>query len=299
MTGSVSPHRMASARRRRGALRRLGRPGTALALAMLAMVLLCALVPNLIAPHDPMAQALILRLKPPFHTDAAGRFFLLGTDELGRDILSRMIHGARLTMIIGLGAVCIAAFIGVGIGLIAGYAGGWADAVILRLADMQLAFPVILMVIAVAAVIGSSAPALIVILGLSSWPNFARITRVEVLTSRERDYVLAARIMGGRTGTILRRHVLPNALPALLVIGAYEFSTMILLEATLSYLGLGVAPPTPTWGGMISGAQQYLARSWTASVVPGLAIAGTILAINTLADDLRDLLDPRLAEDIR
>lgn len=189
-------------------------------------------------------------------------------------------------------ALCL----GVTAGLLAGHAGRWADGVILRLADMQLAFPMILMVIAVADVVGSSIPGLL-LLGLLSWPAFARITCIEVLTSRERDYVHTARTMGAGTGFILRRHVLPNARPAILVIGAYEFSTMILMEATLSFLGLCVAPPIPTWGGMISTAQQYLERNWSASVIPGSAIAATILAINTLANDLRDILDPRLMDE--
>lgn len=276
-------------------LKQLRRPGVAIAMAVVVLLVAMSLFPGLFTAHDPNTQSILLRLKGPMFEDRSGALHILGTDQLGRDIWARIVYGARTTLIVSIGAVLVSASLGICLGLIGGYVGGITDAVILRLVDMQLAFPVILLVIGVVSITGQSLVALIVLMGLASWPTFARIIRSEVLTLRDREFIEAARSIGATQSRILLRHVAPNVLSAVMVVATFELSTMILIEATLSFLGVGVQPPTPTWGGMISEGQRYLSQAWTVSLFPGLAISITILAINTLGDELRDLLDPRLA----
>ena len=187
--------------------------------------------------------------------------------------------------------------LGTVVGLYAGYRGGWADLILMRLIDMQLAFPVILLVIAVVALLGPSLVTLVAIIGLSGWPRFARVARGSVLSAKEMDYVDAARAVGAGRWRIMVLHILPNILSALIVYASFELARMVLLEATLSFLGLGVQPPTPTWGGMINDGRQYIFQSWGVSFFPGLAILMLILIFNMLGDDLRDALDPRLANE--
>jgi len=269
-------------------------PAAVLSLLVVFLILLCAVAPGLLSPNDPFQQALGRRLwAPAWLRETQG--YLLGTDQLGRDIHSRMIHGTRVTLVISGLAVLIAGVIGTVVGMVAGYNGKWIDALVLRLIDMQLAFPVVLLVIAVVSVVGSSIPSLILVMGLSGWPQFARIVRSAVVSVRDLEYVEAARAIGASPLRIVLRHIGPNVLSATIVFATFEFSRMILIEATLSFLGLGVQPPTPTWGGMISEGQKYINQSWAASVFPGLAIAAAILAINTLGDVLRDALDPQLS----
>ncbi len=276
-------------------IRRLFRKKAALVSAIfVVIVVLCALVPELIAPHDPYAQELINRLKPPAFMERGVESHLLGTDHLGRDSLSRIIYGARITLLVSLLAVVVSAIFGIAAGLAAGFYGGRTDGVILRLIDMQLAFPVILLVIAVVAVIGPSLTNLIIIMGLSGWPRFARIVRGAVLSVRGLEYIEAARAIGARQMRIMIHHILPNIMSAIIVYASFELARMILLEATLSFLGLGVQPPTPTWGGMISDGKKYISISWSVSLFPGMAIAAIILAFNVLGDELRDALDPQL-----
>ncbi|MFK4824517.1 ABC transporter permease [Paenochrobactrum sp. BZR 588] len=259
------------------------------------MAVFAAFFPQLLSPHDPYQQNLLRRLAlPSFAGGPEG--YLLGTDQLGRDILSRIIYGARMTLLISVAAVAFSCIIGTCVGMIAGYNGGRTDAVVLRLIDMQLAFPVVLLVIAVVAVLGPSVPTLILVLGISGWPQFARIIRAAVISVRGQEYIEAARAIGANPVRIIFRHIGPNVLSATIVFATFELSRMILMEATLSFLGLGVQPPTPTWGGMISEGQKYISISWPASVFPGIAIAVTILSINMLGDVLRDALDPRLSK---
>lgn len=285
---------MAQSRRLKAISHHLRSPVAILSLAILALAILCALAPDLLAPHDPYQHRLIRRLAYPSIFGGPGDH-LLGTDQLGRDILSRIIYGARTTLLISMAAVAISCAIGTAVGLLAGYNGGTVDALVLRLIDMQLAFPVILLVIAVVAVVGPSLLSLIVVMGISGWPQFARIVRAAVISVRELEYVDAARAIGAAPHRIIFRHIGPNVLSATIVFATFELSRMILIEATLSFLGLGVQPPVPTWGGMISEGQKYINLSWAASVFPGIAIAATILAINMLGDVLRDALDPHLA----
>jgi peptide/nickel transport system permease protein len=220
----------------------------------------------------------------------------LGSDQLGRDTFSRMIHGARITLLVSVFAVLVSGIVGVAAGLAAGFRGGMTDAIILRLIDMQLAFPLILLVIAVVAVVGPSLTNLIIVMGLSGWPRFARIVRGSVLTVRHLEFVDAARAIGASRARVMMHHILPNIVSAIIVYASFEVARMILLEATLSFLGLGVQPPTPTWGGMISEGRRYLNQSWTVALAPGIAIAALILAFNIVGDALRDALDPQLED---
>ncbi len=279
-------------------LRRLfGKTAVIICAAYLCVAVVCAIVPGLVAPYDPYAQDLIMRLKPPSFLDGGAPGHLLGTDHLGRDTLSRIIYGARITLVISVLAVAVSMVVGVSAGLAAGFYGGRTDAVILRLIDMQLAFPVILLVIAVVAVVGPSLTNLIVIMGLSGWPRFARIVRGAVLSVRGLEYVEAARAIGAAQIRIMTHHILPNIMSAIIVYASFEVARMILLEATLSFLGLGVQPPTPTWGGMINDGRAYITISWWVSFVPGIVIAAIILAFNILGDELRDALDPQLTHE--
>lgn len=267
-----------------------------ISLIILGLVLICALFPAAIAPRDPFTQDLSLRLLPPAWTERGIPGYWLGTDQLGRDTLSRIIEGTRITVLVSLFAVAVSGIVGVAAGLASGFYGGKTDAVILRLIDIQLAFPLILLVIAVVAVVGPSLTNLIIIMGLSGWPRFARVVRGSVLTVRNLEFVDAARSVGASRLRIMTHHILPNILSAIIVYASFEIARMILLEATLSFLGLGVQPPTPTWGGMISDGRKYVSQSWSVSIIPGIAIALVILSFNILGDTLRDALDPQLDE---
>ncbi len=267
-----------------------------ISLAILLLALLCALFPALFAPRDGFAQELALRLLPPVWAERGQAAYWLGTDQLGRDTLSRIVHGARITLLVSVFAVAVSGLVGVAAGLAGGFYGGTTDAIVLRLIDMQLAFPLILLVIAVVAVVGPSLTNLIVVMGLSGWPRFARIVRSSVLTVRHLEFVDAARSIGASRLRVMFRHILPNILSAIIVYASFEVARMILLEATLSFLGLGVQPPIPTWGGMISEGRRYLSQSWTVAIAPGVAIAAVILAFNILGDALRDALDPQLED---
>jgi len=277
--------------------RLLWKPAAVVSSFIVLMMVLCALFPELIAPHDPFRQSLAARLKPPSFVEGGVPGHFLGTDHLGRDTLSRIIYGARVTLIVSVFAVVVSGLFGVWLGLLAGFFGGRTDAIILRLIDTQLAFPVVLLVIALVAVVGPSLTNLIILMGLSAWPRFARIVRGSVLSVRGLEYVEAARAVGASRLRLMLRHILPNILSAIIVYASFELARMILLEATLSFLGLGVQPPDPTWGGMINDGKKYLSQSTAVSLFPGLAIAMVILAFNMLGDELRDALDPQLSHD--
>ena len=264
-------------------------------LVVIAVVLLCALIPGVIAPQDPYEQDIMLRLRPPVWFAGGEDGYLLGTDQLGRDVLSRIIYGARETMLISTLAVAISTAIGLVTGLLAGFFRGVVDTLIVRLIDIMLAFPILLLVIAATAALGTSEVLLILVMGLVSWPHLARIVRASTIAVMSLDFIDAAKATGTRTPRILFRHVLPNILSPALVFTTNEFSRMILTEATLSFLGLGVQPPTPTWGGMITEAQPYIALVWGPSLIPGIVLALTILSFNMVGDALRDHFDPRLA----
>jgi len=276
-------------------LRRLVRRRTALfgMLVVLGVLLAAAFAP-LVAPFDPLEQDIGQRLREPGWQDAQGRVHPLGTDHLGRDILSRIVFGCRIALVVGLAAVVISGLLGMLIGLLAGYFGGRVDDFLMRLADIQLAFPFILLAIAVIGVLGPSLRNIIIVIGVSSWVVYARVVRGEVLSIREREYVQAAIALGSQHWRVLRHHVLPNTLTPWLVVATLDMARVIVIESALSFLGLGVQPPTPTWGGMLADGRVYLSTAWWLATFPGLAILITVLGINLFGDGLRDTLDPRL-----
>lgn len=277
------------------ALKRLARRRTALfGLGVVVTVLLAAAFAPWLTPFDPLEQDINYRLKEPGWQTAEGRVHALGTDHLGRDILARVIFGSRIALVVGLSAVLISGVLGMAIGLVSGYFGGKVDDFFMRLADIQLAFPFILLAIAVIGVLGPSLRNIIIVIGVSSWVVYARVVRGEVLSIREREFVQAAIALGSRDGRVLVRHVLPNAFTPWLVVATLDMARVIVIESALSFLGLGVQPPTPTWGGMLADGRVYLSTAWWLATFPGLAILVTVLGINLLGDGLRDTLDPRL-----
>jgi peptide/nickel transport system permease protein len=251
------------------------------------------LAPQL-APWDPGKQMLMKRLRPPVWQERGLREHPLGTDHLGRDILSRLLHGGRISLGVGLTAVTLSALIGVTLGLTAGFFGGRADGFIMRVVDVFLAIPYILLAMGVVFALGPSLGNVILVMGATRWVQFARIVRAEVLSIREREFVAGARARGNRSLRLLLRHVLPNALTPIIVVATLELAFMIIYESALSFLGLGVQPPTPTWGWMLADGRNYVASAWWLATLPGLAIMLTVLAVNLLGDWLRDTLDPRL-----
>ncbi|HEX7120222.1 MAG TPA: ABC transporter permease [Longimicrobiales bacterium] len=259
-------------------------------LAIIGLLYLIALLAPLIAPYDPIAQQDIVRtgFLPPSAAHP------LGTDRFGRDVLSRIIFGARMSLSIAFVAVAIAITIGTLLGAIAGYIGGRVDAAIMRFTDMVLAFPRLVLLIMIIALFSPSLVLIITVLGLTQWPGTARIVRGEVLSLREREFVTAARALGFSRSRIILRHLVPNVIAPVIVAATLGIGNTIVLEAGLSFLGLGVAPPTPTWGNMVADGRETLISAWWVATFPGLTIVVTVLAFNLLGDGLRDALDPRL-----
>ena len=262
-----------------------------------AAVVVAAFAPAL-APSDPVKNRLLDRLTPPMWAQGGSPRYPLGTDTLGRDVLSRLLHGARISLTVGLAAVLVAGVVGVGLGLVAGYRGGWADDLLMRLGDIQLAFPVLLLGVAVIAVLGASLINMILVLGASGWVTYARIARGETLSLKERDFVAAARALGAPARHVVARHLLPNVLPSLMVVTTFSVARTIIAEASLSFLGLGLPPPTPSWGAMLDEGRNYITTGWWLALFPGLAILVLVLAINLCGDWLRDALDPRMEKGI-
>ncbi len=266
------------------------------ALLILLVVSIAAAIGPSVAPRDPNRQNIMTRLQPPMTVNRQGEITnLLGTDALGRDVLSRVIHGARVSILVGLTAVLIGGTLGIFLGLVAGYFGGRLDDIIMRIADIQLAFPFVLLAIMFLIVLGPGLWNLILILGIAQWVTYARIARAQTIAQREKEYVEAARALGAKTSTILFGTILPNILAPLTVIASFNVASVILAEAALSFLGLGVPPTVPTWGGMLAESrEQLLAGRWWLAIFPGIAIMLTVLSFNILGDWLRDFLDPRL-----
>ncbi|PYM94125.1 MAG: peptide ABC transporter permease [Candidatus Rokuibacteriota bacterium] len=262
--------------------------------AFVLLLIVVALAAPAIAPHDPIRQSLRARLAAPTLSAADGKAHALGTDHLGRDVLSRMIFGARISLLVGFAAVVVGGLIGATLGIVAGFHGGWTDSTIMTIADAQLAFPFILLAIGIIAVLGPSFLTLIVVIGLSGWVNYARILRSQVLVLRSREFVDAIRALGGSVTRMVSRHILPNVLSSLVVIATLELARAIVLEATLSFLGLGIQPPTPSWGGMVHEGREYLDSAWWISTAPGIVLMVTSIVVSRTGDWLRDLLDPTL-----
>jgi len=255
----------------------------------LGVILISAVFAERLAPYGPNEQDILKRLQPP---GVPGH--VLGTDEVGRDILSRLIHGARISLLIGVIAVGVSCPLGVLVGLVAGYAGRRTDDVLMHVTDIQLAIPSILLAIAVVAVLGPGLPNVIITLSVTGWTLYARLVRGQTLTVKTRDFVQAARANGAGDARIVLRHVLPNVFSPVIVVAVFAVANMIVLEATLSFLGLGVEPSVVTWGRMLNGGRLYLNTAWWLSAFPGFAIFVTVLAVNLLGDHLRDWLDPQL-----
>lgn len=285
----VSAHQ----KRLRQVLRHFSRsPLLFLAVIILACFLAASFFPDWLAPQDPQEQVLTARLQPPGYVDENGLTYWLGSDHLGRDVLSRLIHGARVSLLVGLASTMLAALIGTTIGLIAGYKGGRINDILMRLADVQLSFPFFLLAITVSAVVGPSIPVVIIIIALGNWVAYARVVRSEVLELRERQFVSAARALGFPTSRILFRHILPNNLPSIIVLVTFNIAFAIVMEAGLSFLGLGIPSTYSSWGDMLSNGRQYVDTAWWLATFPGTIIFLVSLAINLVGDYMRELLDP-------
>ena len=262
-------------------------------IAVLAIVVLAAILGDIMAPHDPNGLNLGAAFRPPVWADKGGWAYPLGTDNLGRDILSRIVAGARVSLVSALYAIALSGGIGGLIGMISGYFGGAVDAVIMRLVDIQLSIPSLALALVIAAVFGANFETVVIVIVVTYWTWYARIVRGEILSLKERDYVALARVAGCGTATIFLRHLLPNIMNTLLVLATLQVGQVIIFEASLSFLGLGIQSPDVSWGLMLSDARGYITNAWWAITMPGIAIMVTCLASNMLGDWLRDTLDPK------
>ncbi|WHY59690.1 ABC transporter permease [Cytobacillus firmus] len=260
---------------------------------IVSLVIFVAIFADILAPHNPASNNLGDMLKPPVWLDGGSQNYILGTDNLGRDILSRIIYGSRVSLLVGVFSVILAGFIGIIAGLLAGYYGGVIDNLLMRIVDSFLAIPSILFILVVLAVFDPSILVLIVVIGFTNWVTYARVVRGEVLSIKEREFVKASKSIGTNSLTIMLQHILPNILSSFIVISTLSVATTIVLEASLSFLGLGIQPPDVSWGGMLTDGRNYLATNWWLATFPGIAITITVLGIIFLGDWLRDVLDPR------
>jgi len=264
---------------------------------ILATIAVVALFANQLAPHNPEVGSLTARFKPPFWIKGGTTEYLLGTDQLGRDVLSRLIFGARVSMVVGITAVVFAGIVGTTLGIISGYLGRWVDQVIMRLVDTWLAIPPLMFAIFLAAIVGPSMWNIVIILGLTYWTRYARVIRGEVLSLKEREFVRLAIVAGCSKPTIMWRHILPNVVNSAAVLASLMLGVVIITEATLSFLGVGVPPPEPAWGLMLSdGKQGLMVGYWWLTVFPGSCIVLMVLSANVLGDWLRIKLDPQLRQ---
>jgi len=265
-------------------------------LAILTAVVFCALFGTYIAPNNPTKYELGNTFTPPFWYEEGDASRLLGTDNMGRCIFSRLVAGARVSVIVSLTAILIAGVVGTSIGLVSGYAGGTVDAVLMRVVDVQLSIPYILLALILVAVLGASLQNVIIVIGVAGWPAYARVVRGEVLSVKQRDFVALARVLGCGRLRIMLRHIFPQIVNTLIILATLQVGTVMIFEASLSFLGLGVQPPTPSWGLMLADGRNYLSTAWWISAFPGLVILFTCLSANLLGDWLRDRFDPRLRQ---
>lgn len=261
---------------------------------MLAAVAVMALLAPVIAPHNPNTPSLANRLNPPFFISGHNPSHLLGTDFLGRDVLSRLLYGARVSLTVGAVTVVLATAIGIAVGVIAAYEGKWLDEILMRTVDIGLAIPFLLFAMAVVLLLGPSLTNVIIVLALNGWMGSARITRGITLSLKEREFIVAARAYGASHTRIIARHILINVLPATIIVASQQVGVFIYAESSLSFLGLGVPTGTPTWGGMIADGRSYLATAWWVSTLPGIVLTMTVMTAFFLGDGLRDVLDPRM-----
>lgn len=261
---------------------------------VLLIVTLAAIFAQQFTLNEPADLALVRRLKPPGYASDSGSRYILGTDTIGRDVYSRLVYGARVSLVVGLSAVIVSGSVGVVLGLLSGFYGGRVDDVIMRIADIQLSFPTILLALAIMAVLGPGLDKIIIVLGLTGWVQYGRIVRGQVLSIKEEEFVTAARAIGQRDWRIIFQHILPNIWSSVIVIASFSVASNIVSEASLSFLGVGVPPQIPSWGVMLAEGRQYIGVAEWLTIPPGLAISLTVLAINIMGDWLRDFLDPRL-----
>ena len=285
------PGRPAAPRRAR--LRGLVR-GLPVGSALIAFLfLVAALFAPWIAPHDPNEASFLVALNPPFWAENGDLAYALGADQLGRDILSRLIYGAQLSLLVSFFAIAIAGAVGILLGIAAGYAGGAIDSLIMRIVDAFLAMPFILMALGFVAALGTGVGNIIIVMAITNWARYARLVRGEVLSVKQRDHVALARVAGLPRWRIALRHILPNVANSIIILATLDLGRVIILEASLSFLGLGVQPPDISWGLMLADGRSYMTVAWWLTVMPGLAILFTVLSLNILGDWLRDRLDPR------
>ena len=299
MTDAAQPRHASSAPRRPGRLEEFWsyfreNRGAVIGLWVFLAFFIIAIFAPILAPYDPSAQFRSATLQPPFWQEGGSWAFPLGTDALGRDMLSRLIHGARFSFFVGVVVVVVAASGGILIGLVAGFAPKWLDTIIMRLMDIILAFPSLLLALVLVAILGPSLINAMIAIALVLQPHYVRLTRASVLNERTKDYVISARVAGAKWPRLMFVTVLPNCLAPIIVQAALSFSTAILDAAALGFLGMGAQPPTPEWGTMLADAREFLLRAWWVVTLPGLCILVTVLAINLMGDGLRDALDPKL-----
>ncbi len=263
------------------------------AIIVLSFILIAILAP-FVVPHDPLKASIVNRLQPPFWIEGGSSTYILGADEIGRDILSRIIYGARVSILVGLVTVAISGFLGTLLGTFAGYFRGRFDAILSRFADLLLSFPYLIFAIFLMSIVGPGFFNLIVILCFKSWVNFFRLSRGEMISEKTKEYVEAAQALGESDIKIIFKEILPNIIHSLLVLATLRVGFFIILEASLSFLGLGIQPPTPAWGSMINSGRAYMLSAWWVSTIPGIALLILVLSINLLGEGLRDILDPRL-----
>jgi ABC-type dipeptide/oligopeptide/nickel transport system permease subunit len=268
-------------------------PASLVGSLILLVVVSAALAAPWVAPHDPAKQSLLRRFTPPVWQTGGNPTYPLGTDQVGRDVLSRIVHGARISLLVGISAVIVSVVVGVTAGLVSGFVGGKIDTVIGTVVDVTLSFPTILLALAFVAALGPSLVTIIVVLGLTGWERYTRVVRAEVMALREKEFIEAARAIGVGRLRILFRHVLPNTTSSIVVLSTLQVAQAILAEAALSFLGVGSGRAYPTWGQMISLGRDFVTVAWWLPTLPGLAILLTVLAINLVGDRLRDALDPR------
>ena len=274
-------------------LRRLGRVRVGVVgFIMLVLILVAALLAPLLSPRNPLEQDLHARLKPPFWDEGADPRYKLGTDPVGRDLISRLLHGGRISLSIGFLTMSFSAIVGISLGILAGYYRGFLDSIISNMVNIMMSFPYILLAISVMAAAGPGYKNLIMVLGLTGWPIYTRLVRAEVVELKGRDFVTAARALGGRDSGVICKHILPNLASSIIVLATFEMARMIIRESFLSFLGLGIQPPMASLGGMLAEGRSYMLNLWWLAAIPGSAIFFTTLGINLMGDGLRDWLDP-------
>ncbi len=274
-------------------------PKGLLGLFLVGLLFVMALGADVISPFGPADSNLRLRLEPPGHVDDEGNVYLLGTDQLGRDNLTRIIYGARISVLVSISAVLISGSIGIFLGTVSGYLGGWTDSFIMRMVDTQLSIPMIMIAIVWIAFFGSGILGIVIIIGIWGWVQYARLARGMTLSLKEIEFVEAARSIGATAPRIMFKHIAPNLLGPIVVLATLQLGQAVLLEAALSFLGVGVPPPTPSWGSMLADGRAYIDTAWWTAVFPGLGITLLVLGANLLGDSLRDALDPRVRRQMR